>query len=67
MASKTLPSGPFADCQLCKDTGLQYLPDYPPAYRFCGCTKGLILWAEKPNIVDEANARERELGIGVKK
>ncbi len=61
MASKTLPSGPFADCMLCKDTGLLHLPDFPPAYRYCKCPKGVELQATEPNLVDECNAREARI------
>ncbi len=65
MASKTLPSGPFPDCMLCKDTGLQHLPDFPPAYRFCLCKKGEELRAKLPGLADESNARELALqGLG---
>jgi hypothetical protein len=54
----------FADCVLCSDTGIQHLPDYPPAYRFCLCAAGARRRDSEPAVVDEANARELRMGGG---
>ncbi len=48
----------------CRDTGLVHLPDFMPRYRFCKCRAGLLREANEPKLCDEANARERNLGIG---
>ena len=51
----------YPDCQICKDTGLQHLPDYPPCYRWCVCPAGIARRGAEPGLVDEANARELAL------
>lgn len=43
----------YPDCMMCKDTGLQYLPQFPPAYRFCACWRGRKLQEDTPRLVDE--------------
>lgn len=48
-------------CMCCRDTGLQYLPDYPPRYRFCLCAAGVLRQQSEPGLCDEANARELAL------
>lgn len=57
----------YPDCMLCKDTGLQHLPNFPPSYRFCMCRAGFERQQREPYLVEQSNARERELGIGIKK
>lgn len=50
-------------CALCKESGLIYLPDFPPCYRFCACAAGVRRRESEPDVVDEANSREIALGV----
>jgi len=61
------PRVPYPDCGFCKDTGIVHMPNFPPAYRFCKCAKGIARQAAEPGLCDESNARELALGIGVKR
>ena len=68
MAGKPLsnPNAVHPDCMLCKDTGIQHLPDYPPCYRFCACAAGASRQYAEPGLCGEANARELALQVNAR-
>lgn len=56
------------ECVLCHDTGIQYLPDYPPAYRWCACSAGKRREQTEPKRVTEANAMHaKTMQIGARR